>query len=273
MDFRGRVFLAPLTKGGNLPFRRLCLAHGGEVTMGEMAYAYQVVKRSKSELALLRKHDEETCFGAQIAASRIDDAVRAGNAAAERGAKWVDLNCGCPIHDIVKRRMGATLLRKPHKLARLVEGMVEGVPRTCGWRARPEDTIRLLVGDRRDDTRERSPPGGAGRDVRRRDPIAVPYAINYNFPNRRGRRVMARSLRGLQTKRKTKHKTRLNPIRRTRNLPANATAHRCGVERQAQGLPPPTIFGPSRGRSAPRVEPLHACRAVSTCRLALSHRS
>ena len=127
MDFRGRVFLAPLTKGGNLPFRRLCLAHGGEVTMGEMAYAYQVRKRSKSELALLRKHDEEGCFGAQIAASRIDDAVAAGNAAAERGAKWVDLNCGCPIHDVVRRRMGATLLQKPHKLARLVEGMVEGI--------------------------------------------------------------------------------------------------------------------------------------------------
>ena len=64
MDFRDRVFLAPLTKGGNLPFRRLCLAHGGEVTMGEMAYAYQVVKRSKSELALLRKH-AETCSIAQ----------------------------------------------------------------------------------------------------------------------------------------------------------------------------------------------------------------
>lgn len=37
MDFRGRVFLAPLTKGGNLPFRRLCLQHGCAVTMGEMA--------------------------------------------------------------------------------------------------------------------------------------------------------------------------------------------------------------------------------------------
>ena len=127
MNFRDRVFLAPLTKGGNLPFRRLCLEHGCVVTMGEMAYAYQVVKRSKSELALLRKHDDEACFGAQIAAMRIDDAVRAGESAVERGASWVDLNFGCPIHDIVKRRMGATLLRKPQKLARLVAGMVEGI--------------------------------------------------------------------------------------------------------------------------------------------------
>src|SRR5688572_11686927 len=96
MNFRGRVFLAPLTKGGNLPFRRLCLAHGCTVTMGEMAYAYQVVRRSKSELALLRKHPDESCFGAQIAASKPADAIAAGIAAAERGASWVDLNCGCP---------------------------------------------------------------------------------------------------------------------------------------------------------------------------------
>jgi tRNA-dihydrouridine synthase 3 len=128
MDFRGRVFLAPLTKGGNLPFRRLCLAHGCTVTMGEMAYAYQVVKRSKSELALLRKHPDESCFGAQIAASKPADAVAAGNAAAERGAHWVDLNCGCPIHDVVKRGMGATLLQRPGQLAKLVAEMVKGIP-------------------------------------------------------------------------------------------------------------------------------------------------
>lgn len=96
--------------------------------MGEMAYAYQVKKRSKSELALLRKHDDEGCFGAQIAASRADDAIKAGIAAAERGALWVDLNCGCPIHDVVRRRMGATLLQKPNKLAKLVEEMVAGIP-------------------------------------------------------------------------------------------------------------------------------------------------
>lgn len=128
MDFRGRVLLAPLTKGGNLPFRRLCLAHGCRVTMGEMAYAYQVVRRSKSELALLRKHPDEACFGAQIAASRPADAIAAGIAAAERGASWVDLNCGCPIHDIVRRGMGAVLLQRPAHLHKLVAEMVKGIP-------------------------------------------------------------------------------------------------------------------------------------------------
>ena len=120
MNFRGRVFLAPLTKGGNLPFRRLCLAHGAEVTMGEMAYAYQVKKRSKSELALLRKHADETCFGAQIAASKPADAILAGNAAVERGASWVDLNCGCPIHDIVRRTTFNRIRRLPASSSRLV---------------------------------------------------------------------------------------------------------------------------------------------------------
>ncbi len=128
MDFRGLVLLAPLTKGGNLPFRRLCLDHGCRVTMGEMAYAYQVVKRSKSELALLRKHPDETCFGAQIAASRPGDAIAAGLAAVERGASWVDLNCGCPIHDIVRRGMGATMLQRPAHLGKLVAEMVKGLP-------------------------------------------------------------------------------------------------------------------------------------------------
>ncbi len=122
-----KVWLAPLTKGGNLPFRRLCVDFGAVVTMSEMAYARQVKKRSRAEMALLRRHASEKVFGVQIAAGKVEDAVEATKIAVDQGADFVDLNCGCPIHDTVKRGMGATLLQRPGALGKIVAAMAEAV--------------------------------------------------------------------------------------------------------------------------------------------------
>ena len=46
----------------------------------------------------------------------------------EFNADFVDLNCGCPTHEVTKRGLGARLLRKPAKLAKLVEGLANGSP-------------------------------------------------------------------------------------------------------------------------------------------------
>jgi tRNA-dihydrouridine synthase 3 len=142
LDFRDQVLLAPLTKGGNLPFRRLCVDFGAVITCSEMAYARQLVRGKRSEFALLRKHESETCFGVQLAVGRVEDGLAAGRTAIERGAAFVDVNAGCPIHDVVRRGMGATLLQRPAAFARLVEALVDGldVPVTvkirAGWNER-----------------------------------------------------------------------------------------------------------------------------------------
>lgn len=128
MNWHGLTILAPLTRGGNLPFRRLCVSLGARVTVSEMAYSRQVIRGSGTEMALLRKHADETCFGVQLATSKPDDAVRAGAIAVERGAMFVDVNAGCPIHDVVRRGMGATLLQRPATLARVAEAMVKALP-------------------------------------------------------------------------------------------------------------------------------------------------
>eukprot|EP01025_Chloroclados_australasicus_P057716 TRINITY_DN72090_c0_g1_i1.p1 TRINITY_DN72090_c0_g1~~TRINITY_DN72090_c0_g1_i1.p1 ORF type:complete len:388 (+),score=30.57 TRINITY_DN72090_c0_g1_i1:121-1164(+) len=85
-------------------------------------------KGNKVEKTRLRSHANEKCYGFQIATKVIDEGVSAAHLAQQAGARWIDLNCGCPIHEATRRGMGAVLLRKPRKLARLVNGLVQGSP-------------------------------------------------------------------------------------------------------------------------------------------------
>ena len=145
--FAGKLWLAPLTVGGNLPFRRLCVSFGAEVTVGEMAVVRSLLKRKAAELALLRSHREEPCFGAQLADRDPRSAADGARLAEERGARFVDLNCGCPIHAVAGRGLGAGLLQRPGRIGALVESMrrAVGIPVTVklrvGWR---EDKPNVL---------------------------------------------------------------------------------------------------------------------------------
>lgn len=55
--------LAPLTRGGNIPFRRLCVDFGAEATMSEMCFARMLLKGEPVERSRLRKAENEQCFG------------------------------------------------------------------------------------------------------------------------------------------------------------------------------------------------------------------
>ena len=74
--------------------------------MGEMAYAREIAKRRRRELRLLDPHASERLFGAQIATNSIAEGAAAAEAAARAGATWVDLNCGCPTRDVLRRGLG-----------------------------------------------------------------------------------------------------------------------------------------------------------------------
>jgi tRNA-dihydrouridine synthase 3 len=123
-QFRGRVVLAPLTRGGNLPYRRLLLELGADVTTSEMAMSRHVVRGKRSEMALLRRAEEEKFFGVQLAGRHASELARATEIAAEHGADFVDLNLGCPIDLLCRRGLGAALLKKPRRVEEIVRAMV-----------------------------------------------------------------------------------------------------------------------------------------------------
>eukprot|EP00956_Cyclotella_meneghiniana_P026758 scaffold58624_cov81-Cyclotella_meneghiniana.AAC.3 len=123
-SFTGKMILAPLTKGGNKPFRRLCTDFGMETSVSEMIYARSLLKGSPVEAARLRRSVKEKTFGVQIATNQIEEGLNAIDLIQKSGADFVDLNCGCPIYDVTRRGLGSSLLRSPNKLHKLVKGLV-----------------------------------------------------------------------------------------------------------------------------------------------------
>ncbi len=122
---KGKLVLAPLTRGGNLAFRRLCADFGATHTMSEMAIARNLFrgyhKAIKKERALCRKAEaDNSLFGFQIATKSSDEAIRASQFAKENGADWIDLNCGCPIWEATSKGLGVSLLKKPDRLFKMV---------------------------------------------------------------------------------------------------------------------------------------------------------
>jgi tRNA-dihydrouridine synthase 3 len=144
MDLRdvltGSVVMAPMTKGSNLPYRRLCVELGARVTISEMTVARRLKQRRKAEFALIRKFDGEPFFGVQLAGTNPEEIGWAAALVESRGADLVDLNCGCPIDHFTHKGIGAALGRQPQRIRRIAEAMkkaVTGIPVTVklrlGW--------------------------------------------------------------------------------------------------------------------------------------------
>ena len=125
--FDGGLVMAPMSRGTDLPFRRLAGEWGAGVCVGEMAYAHKVNSGGRTELALLRRHESERTFGVQLAGKRPEVMAQAARTAEEGGADFVDVNLGCPIQDTVRRGFGAALLRRTSRVAAIVEAMKAAV--------------------------------------------------------------------------------------------------------------------------------------------------
>jgi tRNA-dihydrouridine synthase 3 len=138
--------LAPLTTQGNLPFRRLCVEFGAQLTYSEMAMTVPLFQGGKSEWALMKAHESEISpprftgtgsvvqgydnskdlkFGAQVSANKPWQALKATEVLTTMlpHLRLIDLNCGCPIDLVFRQGAGSALLDAPSKLEKMIRGM------------------------------------------------------------------------------------------------------------------------------------------------------
>ncbi|KAJ1028181.1 hypothetical protein NDA13_003627 [Ustilago tritici] len=126
LNWKGELYLAPLTTTGNLPFRRICASFGSDIHCGEMGLAESFLHGNASEWSLVRRHASEQIFGTQLCGGKPDLLVPVAEALKAEigdGLDFVDINCGCPIDLVYNKGAGSALLDHPSKLSKIVRGM------------------------------------------------------------------------------------------------------------------------------------------------------
>lgn len=142
------IVLAPMAAITDTTYRRMCRELGAGLGVTEAAYAHRLIDADPYTWQLAETGVGETKLLKQLYGRDPDEMARASALLVEEGAEGIDINCGCPMPKIVKKGIGAALLREPDQIGRIIEAIraVTDVPVTAKIRAGWESSEAAMLG-------------------------------------------------------------------------------------------------------------------------------
>ena len=143
------VILAPMSGVTDLPFRRLVKRLGTGLVVSEMIASEAMIRETRQSLTMARSCGEEQPMAVQLAGCEPHVMAEAAKLNADRGARIIDINFGCPVKKVVNGHAGSALMRDETHAARILEATVGAVdlPVTLkmrtGWDDRNRNAPRL----------------------------------------------------------------------------------------------------------------------------------
>jgi tRNA-dihydrouridine synthase B len=143
------VILAPMSGVTDLPFRRLVKRLGAGLVVSEMIASEAMIRETRQSLTMTKSCAEEQPMAVQLAGCDPLVMAEAAKLNADRGARIIDINFGCPVKKVVNGHAGSALMRDELHAARILEATVKAVdlPVTLkmrtGWDERSRNAPRL----------------------------------------------------------------------------------------------------------------------------------
>ncbi|MEK6727744.1 MAG: tRNA dihydrouridine synthase DusB [Candidatus Omnitrophota bacterium] len=137
VQLKSNLILAPMSGITDLPFRMLNRRFGCELAFIEMLNCRSLSHKSAKTLQMLSTHPNDKPLGAQILGCEERFILRALDVLTNHKLDILDFNAACPAKKVVRRGEGASLLKEPKKLQKLLKLVVKNsnVPVTVKIRA------------------------------------------------------------------------------------------------------------------------------------------
>jgi tRNA-dihydrouridine synthase B len=121
------VILAPMSGVTDLPFRRLVKRLGAGLVVSEMIASEAMIRETRQSLTMARNCPDEQPMAVQLAGCDPQVMAEAAKLNADRGARIIDINFGCPVKKVVGGHAGSALMRDETRAARILEATVRAV--------------------------------------------------------------------------------------------------------------------------------------------------
>ena len=143
------VILAPMSGVTDLPFRRLVKRQGAGLVVSEMIASEAMIRETRQSMTMAQSCTDEQPMAVQLAGCEPRVMAEAAKLNADRGARIIDINFGCPVKKVVNGYAGSALMRDERHAAHILEATVKAVdlPVTLkmrtGWDDRSRNAPRL----------------------------------------------------------------------------------------------------------------------------------
>ncbi len=146
-----RLILAPMAGITHVAFRKLILKLGGcGLLYTEMCLASLLIHERPENSRVFKWDDKESPFlVCQLLGRDVEKMQRAASRIEEEGFFGVDINMGCSVPRILKKGMGAALLKEPDRAVELIRSVRKTITlpllvkfRT-GWEERVDRAVEL----------------------------------------------------------------------------------------------------------------------------------
>ncbi len=139
--------LAPMAGFSDLPFRKICRKFNCGLVISELISSEGIIREANASLEYLTSDLSEQPVGAQIFGT---DAARMAEVAINieklNRFSLIDINAGCPVPKLMKKGAGASLMKNPENIGKIISAVSDAVdlPVTLKTRIGLKDGFPLI---------------------------------------------------------------------------------------------------------------------------------